>query len=322
MWQSRGTSRVAVPGRSQPATEPSEPNAAAVPHRHGLATVRRMADDSSFGRPHLRVVALALALALTGCARGDEVVEPDERAVGVAESPESSPAPDGGDTAGAATDDATDASGTGPADPAGAEGARTDCDAEPEAVECTALLDPASLPGGTAITTDGMGPVRIGMTVAELRDELGEDYVVTDGIELFGGQFAGSTISRGGHSLLYAIVNGLGDDITDIVTVSTLYATTDGVNVGTLLGDVARVCSPGVEGPCWGQPTLAFHTENEAREFVTFQVGPPNLTVQAAPPGGFHAGIYETQEAGYNETMEFDPSSRITLLWLSCTDCA
>jgi hypothetical protein len=161
------------------------------------------------------------------------------------------------------------------------------------------------------IRPDGIGRVRAGMTVGELRAQLGSDLEL-GAPEPYMVDLDGMPVFAGTDTLYHVLVESgsvPGDDepLTLVATQSRAARTAEGVGPGTTLAEAARV---------YGEPTLSYNVNDESREYASFP-GYDRSTVRfrvfAASENTALVGRYTTQ-GEHNETTVFDPAGYIAIV--------
>lgn len=128
--------------------------------------------------------------------------------------------------------------------------------------------------------------------------------------------FSAACAIQGSEELFCALVyensDRNGDDPIEAIAVfGPSLATEEGVHAGMTLADAAAI---------YGEPTLAYHLENEGREFMSFAGAPDWLNFRASSkstPNGY-AGIYPPRPEGEvaQETGDYAPDAVLDSLWL------
>ncbi|MEM1058839.1 MAG: hypothetical protein AAGK14_06295 [Verrucomicrobiota bacterium] len=187
------------------------------------------------------------------------------------------------------------------------------------------------------IGKSGIGPARLGMTVDQLKQDLGEDYTFrqvedylpdVDGIEvIYGGKVQ--------YTLLF-VADEPQDKISWLVTSNPRFKFFGNLNTkalgpayfgpGSKLADLAADLGP---------PYLSFTNRGDKYEWIRFQnpgTGFPfNLALRARLPEEKHAsrvGVYPNQEERLKtgkllfETEKFNPEAVIESVWVSGDDSA
>lgn len=161
------------------------------------------------------------------------------------------------------------------------------------------------------IRPDGIGAARPGMTVGGLRAALPPGTTL-GAPETYMVDIVGLPVVQGADTLYHVLFgNGepTGDDapVTMVATRNPAFRTAQGVGPGTTLADAAAA---------YGAAKVAYSMDNESREYASFANFPhPDVQfrVDQADPGMGFVGRYATQE-GYNETTEYDPAGRISMV--------
>lgn len=157
------------------------------------------------------------------------------------------------------------------------------------------------------ITSDGLGPVRIGASLDEVRAQLPEGYVLGDQVPI-APDFDGFVISVDGavHALIPVSDNGV---VPSVIVLSDEYRTADGIGPGSLVGDAEDV---------YGDATLSWSADDEGRERVVYENQPSGLSFRTSEAVGPQAGIY----GNGTTTVLYEPDSRLTSVWILPTDDA
>lgn len=192
-----------------------------------------------------------------------------------------------------------------------------------------ALEAPADTPAGTAaagsplaapadsslaaaaISPDGIGAARQGMTLAEIRGSLGAGLHIGEPDERFMVDLVVLPVVRG-QDTLYHLVFPADETPADgrvpllALTDHPASRTPEGIGPGSTLAEAqAR----------YGAPTLSYSADNEMREFAAFPGYPhPSVNFRVAPGDTvFLAGRYEPG-AAQGRTTEFDGAARIMMV--------
>lgn len=122
---------------------------------------------------------------------------------------------------------------------------------------------------------------------------------------------SGVTVSdQNGDLQFNALSSGAAGSKLDLFTTENpAYQTAAGVGPGTSIA---------VAESQYGQATLAYNTELESREFVSFENGPENILFRTG--SGAEAGVYSSTDS-YNETQEYRADAKIQWVWLSDRTC-
>ena len=165
--------------------------------------------------------------------------------------------------------------------------------------------------GRWEISAAGIGPVRAGMTLAEVKQTLGAGYQFQD-IPNFMVDFGAIAVSQGGEPELY-LVYFAADPIRDrdrvpfLMTDNPQYKTAAGVHPGMGIREAARRLGPA---------TLNFNYDNEGREFVDFQNAPAALSFRTSGAPGNFAGIYGATNDGSGRTTRYHDDAAIQFIWV------
>ncbi|MGA1262811.1 MAG: lysozyme inhibitor LprI family protein [Prochlorothrix sp.] len=162
------------------------------------------------------------------------------------------------------------------------------------------------------ITPDGLGPVKVGMTLGDLKAELGPDYQFT-AIDAFMVDFGAVEVSRGDEALFY-LLYFVGEPLTDsdpitwIQVESDRFTTPEGIGPGSTIEEAEAV---------YGAATLNYNTDNEMREYVFFKDQPEGFSFRTDGEPGAFAGLYELEEGeSYQETQNYRPDATIASLMI------
>jgi hypothetical protein len=173
------------------------------------------------------------------------------------------------------------------------------------------------------ISSTGIGPAKIGRTYGQIKQALGSAYTYTD-VSPFMVDLAAVAVLREGISgffpgraiafyLVYPASETLSDNtpINTVITANPKYQTLQGVGPGTLLSKVTRD---------YGKVKLSFNTDNESREFATFERQPANLLFQPEAATHSFAGDYSVPDAvrngSLNQTTAFFENASIAQVWV------
>jgi hypothetical protein len=154
----------------------------------------------------------------------------------------------------------------------------------------------------TLISETGIGEAQLGMTLGELKAKLGDSVQFDQDQPLMVDLNAIPVLK--GTEIQYYILHWSSEPFTDsspiemLLTQNPKYRTTEGVGVGTLVGEAEAI---------YGEATLSYNLENESREYVNFVNFPaPNISFRVNSNAENFAGIYEEdRESSYQETGEF-----------------
>jgi hypothetical protein len=176
--------------------------------------------------------------------------------------------------------------------------------AAPEAIE----------PEPTTITTAGIGAARLGMTLGELKQALGDNVEFTVQSP-FIVDFDAIAVSQAGevqYYILYMAGQPFGDDgvIQGLLTDNPKYQTAEAVGAGTLVSEAESA---------YGNATLSYNQQNESREYVRFERQPAsNISFATGNANQQLAGIYTAPIAEFNETEAFQSTATIKSVLVVC----
>ncbi|MEM7093465.1 MAG: hypothetical protein AAF567_10725 [Actinomycetota bacterium] len=164
------------------------------------------------------------------------------------------------------------------------------------------LAGPAWAQEDWDVTPEGLGPIRLGMTIEEVRAELPEPYQMGNQVPI-APDLEGFVISVDGtvHALLPAVESGR---VEIIVVLDERYTTAEGIGPRS---DVA------VAEEAYGNATLTWSAEDQGREKVEFDDQPAGLSFRTSEAIGPQAGIYGSEET---TTNLYDPASQLTSIWI------
>ena len=170
------------------------------------------------------------------------------------------------------------------------------------------------------ISATGIGEAKIGMTVGELKQKLGEssEFQVESPFMV---DFDAIAIIQEGE-VQYYIIYGTWETINNSSVINTLlttnpqFRTVEGVGTGTLIKQAVSV---------YGQATLGYNIENESREYVNFANFPLkniNFRLYGNSKGEAFAGIYSSseQDSSYYRTNEFREDAKIGAVMVNNTN--
>jgi hypothetical protein len=166
------------------------------------------------------------------------------------------------------------------------------------------------------ITPVGIGAAKIGMTLKELKQQMGKGFeypVKTSFIE----GFDAIAVTKAGK-VQYYIPYPAGTQFTDadriqhLMTDNPNYRTQQGVGPGTSIGQAATV---------YGSATLSLSKENESREFINFTQHPSGLAFRPKAVGsGSFAGKYPESNEEFLKTQKYDDTAAIGQITVSCPE--
>lgn len=176
---------------------------------------------------------------------------------------------------------------------------------------------PLSPPGSATfgISTQGIGPAKVGMTYGQLKQMLAgkAEFQVKSPFIV---DFDAIAISQGGKEQFYILYPAgvpLADSdvIEALVTDNPNYRTAQGVGPGTLIEQAEAI---------YGKATLSYNTLNESREYVQFANQPSkDIAFRTQPPANQpFAGIYPESKAELKETQKIQKAASIGLVEVYC----
>jgi hypothetical protein len=164
----------------------------------------------------------------------------------------------------------------------------------------------------TLISPTGIGQAQLGMTLGDLKTELGDTAEFMERSPFMVG-FDAVAVSRDGV-VLYYILHLAGepleeeDIIQGLLTDNPEFQTLEGVGPGTLIQTGEAI---------YGEATLSYNTDNESREYVRFE-GQPAANLSFGTGVGGDAGVYSNPVGGFNETQEYHEDAAIQAVLLVC----
>ena len=177
---------------------------------------------------------------------------------------------------------------------------------------------PAPKANSQEITTHGIGPAQLGLTLSELQTLLGPrtTYITQSP---FLADFDAIAVRQNGDILFHILhlagePMGPEDIIQGVLTANPAYKTAGGVGVGTPIAEAeAR----------YGDATLSRHAANSALEYVQFQDPPAaNISFGTQPADALsaqdYAGLYPEGASDYQETTEYRPDATIGSVLVVC----
>ncbi len=169
-------------------------------------------------------------------------------------------------------------------------------------------------PENLLISPQGIGAAQLGMTLAELRQQLGSDYSFTIKSP-FIVDFDAIAVQKSGevqYYILYLAGQSFGenDPIQGLLTENPKFRTAESIGPGSTIAAAAQA---------YGKATLAYNVDNEAREYVRFaNQNQRNLSFGTGYGNADSAGIYSSPTAAYNETQQFKADAAIKTVWVIC----
>ena len=164
------------------------------------------------------------------------------------------------------------------------------------------------------ISADGIGPAKVGMTLAQLKRVLGAqaEFTVKSSFMVDFDALAVSQSGKVQYYILYPAGRTLADTsaIEAVLTKNPDYRTTVGVGPGTPLKQAAAV---------YGKATLFYNTENESRELVKFAHQPArNISFRPVASGHQFAGVYSSTQSEFNKTTTYHDNASIDSVLVTC----
>lgn len=166
------------------------------------------------------------------------------------------------------------------------------------------------------ITPDGIGAAKIGMSLKELKQNIGSGFefpIKTGFVE----GFDAIAVTKAGTVQYYipypAGTNfSDGDRIQHLMTDNPVYRTAKGVGPGTPIGQAASV---------YGTATLSLSKEDESREFINFIKHPNGLAFRPkAEKSRDFAGEYPESNENFLKTQKYDAKAAIGQITVSCDE--
>lgn len=164
------------------------------------------------------------------------------------------------------------------------------------------------------ISSTGIGIAKLGMTLGELKEIIGEDGKLQNESSFMVDINAIAVRQNGStqYYILYPAGTTLSDSepITYLMTQNPRYRTEEGIGVGTKLQEAETI---------YGKATLSFHTLNESREYVSFaNQQSQNISFRTGVDDLGFAGIYQSPLEEYNETQEYHNNAKINSIEVLC----
>jgi predicted small lipoprotein YifL len=169
---------------------------------------------------------------------------------------------------------------------------------------------------GKQITPVGIGGAKIGMSLKELKEQMGKEFEFPVKASFIEG-FDAIAVTKAG-TVQYYIPYPTGTQFTDtdriqhLMTDNPNYRTEQGVGPGTPIKQAASV---------YGDATLSLSKENESREFINFTQHPNGLAFRPKPvKTRTFAGEYPESNEEYLKTEKYDKQAAIGQITVSCPD--
>ncbi len=161
-----------------------------------------------------------------------------------------------------------------------------------------------------SLSEQGIGEAKIGMTLGELKEKLGSE-VTFETLPSFMVDLDAIAVKKGSETLYYILYFNFdkledADPIQILLTDNPQFRTAEGVGTGTPIEQAESV---------YGQATLSYNTDYEAREFVKFaETADQKITFRTngnLGDKGF-VGVYPQSSGGeYYETNKFKDNAKI-----------
>jgi hypothetical protein len=192
---------------------------------------------------------------------------------------------------------------------------------EPNKTKANPKPDPISklkIPTNPAqqITPVGIGSAKIGMSLKELKEQMGQGFQFPIKPSFIEG-FDAIAVTKAG-AVQYYIPYPAGTQFTDadkiqhLMTDNPNYRTQQGVGPGTSIQQATTV---------YGGATLSLSKENESREFINFTQHPNGLAFRPKPVGKDNfAGDYPESNEEYLKTQKYDNKAAIGQITVSCSE--
>ncbi|TAD77850.1 MAG: hypothetical protein EA001_09065 [Oscillatoriales cyanobacterium] len=171
-----------------------------------------------------------------------------------------------------------------------------------------APIDPARL-----IAANGIGPVRLGMTLAQAKRVMGAN-VRWENTPNFMVDFGAIAVKSGSTVLFYVVYEADRplrdrDSISILMTQNPAYKTGEGVGPSTSIARVASI---------YGPATLSFNWDDEGREYVRFANQPSSMLFRTqGRPNDFDGRYPATQGDAFHSTTTYRPTAAISAVWVS-----
>lgn len=169
------------------------------------------------------------------------------------------------------------------------------------------------------ISPKGIGPAQLGMTLGELKQQLGSEAEFTVQSP-FIVDFDAIAVRQAGevqYYILYLADQSFTDTdvIQGLLTENPKFKTAEAVGPGTSLAQAEQV---------YGAVKLSYNTDNESREYARFANQPAgNISFSTGNGNTSPAGIYTSPTGNYNETEQFKADAAIQSILVVCLteDC-
>jgi hypothetical protein len=167
------------------------------------------------------------------------------------------------------------------------------------------------------ITSEGIGEARIGMTLGELKQKLGDGVQYQVKKDFLDNHDALAVVQNG--EIQYYIPYLKDAELDDtfkikyIITENPKYQTIQGVRPGTPINQATKF---------YGDATLTYNVENESREYINF-AQPPAADIFFRPKVKSDrdlAGIYEESNESDRTTVKYKEDTGIGQIIVSCDE--
>lgn len=171
-----------------------------------------------------------------------------------------------------------------------------------------APIDPARL-----ISAGGIGPVRLGMTLAQAKRVMGST-VRWENVPNLMVDFGAIAVKSGSTVLFYVVYEADRplrdrDTISILMTKNPAYKTSEGVGPSTTIARAASI---------YGPATLSFNWDDEAREYVRFANQPSSMLFRTqGQPNDFDGQYATTQGDAFHSTTTYQATAAISAVWVS-----
>ncbi len=173
------------------------------------------------------------------------------------------------------------------------------------------------------ITSDAIGPAKVGSTYRQIKQALGSAYTYSEVSPFMVDLAAVAVLREGisgffpGRAIAFYLTYPANDTLTDstpinlFITANPKYQTLQGTGPGSLLSEAVRD---------YGKALISFNFENESREFVTFERQPTGLSFRPEAPTHSFAGDYSVpgakKDGSFNQTPAFFENASIVQVWV------
>jgi hypothetical protein len=169
------------------------------------------------------------------------------------------------------------------------------------------------------ISPKGIGAAQLGMTLGELKQQLGSDVEFT--VESpFIVDFDALAVRKDGE-VQYYILYLAGQSFTDQDVIQGLLTDNPKFQTAEKIGSGSTILAA---EQAYGSVTLSYNTQNESREYARFANQPAgNISFATGNGNAESAGIYASPLSAYNETQQFKDTATIQSVLVVCLteDC-